>query len=82
VQVRLGAQQFALRLEGLDDRGVGVLDPLTLEVGDPLVEATAQVDRVLQRDAVLLAEPEVVLAEGDRCMDQARALVGGDEVGE
>jgi hypothetical protein len=30
----------------------------------------------------LLAQPEVVLAEGDRRVDQARPLVGGDEVGE
>ena len=37
--------------------------------------------RVLERDPVLLAEPEVVLAEGDRGVHQAGALVGGDEVG-
>ena len=39
-------------------------------------------DRVLQRDPVLLAEPEVVLAEGDRGVDEAGSLVGRDEVAE
>ena len=35
---------------------------------------------VLQRDPVLLAEPEVVLAEGDGGVDEPRAVLGGDEV--
>ena len=35
------------------------------EVGDPLVRTAAVVDRVLQRDPVLLAQAEVVLAEGN-----------------
>ena len=82
MQVGLGAEQLALLLERLDDVGVGLLDEAAGEIGDPLVEAAAEVDRVLQRDPVLLAEAEVVLAERDRGVDQAGALVGGDEVGE
>ena len=82
MQVGLGAEQLPLLVEGLDDVGVRLLDEAAGEIRDPLVEATAQVDWVLQRDPVLLTEAEVVLAERDRCVDQAGALVGGDEVGE
>ncbi len=82
VQVGLGPKQPAALLQSGDDIGVGVLDESAREVGDPLVEAAARVDRVLERDPVLLAEPEVVLAEGDRGVDEPGSLVGGYEVPE
>ena len=79
--VGLGAEQLPALPEGLDDVGVGLLDEAAGEVGDPLVEGAVELDRVLEGDPVLLAEPEVVLAEGDRGVDEAGALLGGDEVG-
>ncbi len=82
VLVVLGAQQAPLGLERRDDLGVVVVDELALEVGDALVEAAVGLDRVLQRHPVLLAEAEVVLAEGERGVHEARAVVGGDEVAE
>ena len=39
-------------------------------------------DRVLQRHPVLLAEPEVVLAEGERRVHEPGPVLGGDEVAE
>ena len=82
MQIGLGAEQSPLVLEGLDDVRVGLLHLAAGEVCDPIVEAAAVVDRVLQLDPVLLAETEVVLPERDRCMDQSGALIGGDEVRE
>ncbi len=82
VQVGLGTQQLPVGLQRLDDVLVGLLDEAAREVRDPLVEAAAVVDRVLQLDPVLLAEPEVVLTEGDRGVHEPGSLVGGDEVGE
>ena len=76
------AEQQTARPQGLDDLGVVVVDQLPLEVGDPVVEAAVRQDRVLQGHPVFLPEPEVVLAEGERGMDQAGAILGGDEVPE
>ena len=58
------------------------LDLSAGEVGDAVVETPVGANRVLERDPVLLAEAEVVLSERDRCVDQARSLVGRDEVTE
>ena len=82
VQVGLGAQQPAVSLQRRDDVGVGLLDEAPGEVGDSTIETAAGVDRVLQRDPVLLSEPEVVLAEGDRGVHEPGPLLGGDEVGQ
>ena len=60
--------------------GIGVLDEAAREVGDPVVEGAVRAHRVLERDPVLLAEPEVVLAEGDRGVDDPGAVRGRDEV--
>jgi hypothetical protein len=82
VQVALGAKQLPLRFERRDDVLVRILHAATGEVSDPLVEAAAVVDRVLELDPVFLAEAKVVLAEGDCGVDEPSAFVGGDEVGE
>jgi hypothetical protein len=81
VHVGLCAEEPPRGSEGLDDVRVGLLDGAPGEVGHPLVEASLGRDRVLERDPVLLAEPEVVLAESDRGVDEAGALLGGHEVG-
>ena len=78
--VARGAEQPAAVAKRLDDRRVGVLYELARKVGDPLVECAVGELRVLKRDPVLLAEPEVLLAEGDRGVHQPGALVGGHEV--
>ena len=80
VAVALGAEQAARVAKRLDDRRVGVLHELAREVGDPLVEGAVLTHRVLELDPVLLAEPEVVLAEGDRGVHEAGALLRGHEV--
>ena len=67
-------------LQRPDDVVVGVLDEAAGEVRDALVEGAVEPDRVLQLDPVSLPEREVVLSEGDGGVDEARALVGGDEV--
>src|SRR5689334_2628518 len=69
VQVSLRPEQPAPLIERADDVRIGLLDEPPREVGDALVEAAAVVYWVLKLDPVLLAQSEVVLAEGDRCMD-------------
>jgi hypothetical protein len=81
VPVNLRAKQPSRGTQRLDDVVVGLLDEPTGEVGDPLVEGAVGPHRVLKRYPVLLAEAEVVLAEGDRGVHDAGAFVGGDEVG-
>ena len=77
---RLGSEDAAARAEVLDQVRVGVLD-LTAGIGpDPLVVGAVEPDRVDHLEAVLLAEAEVVLAERDRRVDEAGAVVRGDEV--
>ena len=60
---------------------VGVLDPQAGELAHPLVEGAVELDRVDDGDALLLADPEVVLAERDRGVHDAGAVLGADEVG-
>ena len=80
VQVRLGAQQPPARAQVLDDVGVGLLHPAP-GVGAHAVDVRAvEPHRVDDVDALLLAEPVVVLAEGDRRVHDAGAVVGADEV--
>ena len=82
VLVLLGAQQPAARAQVLDEVGVGVLDEAPGVLADALVVGAVEPHRVDDVQAVALAEPEVVLAERDRGVDEAGAVVGGDEVAE
>ena len=77
----LGAQQLAGGAQVLDQVRVGVLDPAPGVRADALVVGAVQAHRVDDGQALLLAEAEVVLAEGDRRVHEAGAVVGGDEVG-
>ena len=79
---RLGAQQPPAGAEVLDEVGVGVLDLAPGVRPDALVVGPVGAHRVDDVQAVLLAEAEVVLAEGDRRVHEAGAVVGGDEVAE
>ena len=78
--VLLGAQQPPARAQVLDQVGVGVLDEAPGERADALVVGSVAEHRVHHGQALLLAQAEVVLAEGDRRVDQTGAVVGGDEV--
>ena len=81
VQEALLAQQPPARAQVRDEVGVGVLDPAAGVRADALVVGAVEPHRVDHREALLGAEPVVVLAEGDRRVDDARAVVGGHEVG-
>ncbi len=73
-------EEPALLLQRRDDLGVVLEDELALEVRDALVEGAVWLDWVLKRHPVLFAQAEVVLAEGERGVDEAGAVVGRDEV--
>ena len=77
----LGAQQQPAALEVGDEVLVGVLDEAPGVGPDALVVGPVAADGVDDRQAVALAEAEVVLAEGDRRVDEPGAVVGGHEVG-
>ena len=62
-------------------RRVGVLDPEAGELAHPLLEGAVELHRVDDGDALLLPDPEVVLAERDRRVHDAGAVLGADEVG-
>ena len=66
---------------------LGVLDEAALEADHPLIEGAIRKDRVVEGAAagrveqlVLGRDGEIVLAEGRRDVDQAGAVLGGDEV--
>ena len=80
--VGLRAQQAPAAAQVLDEVGVGVLDEAPGVGADALVVGAVEAHRVDDVQPVLLAEAEVVLAEGDRGVHEARAVVGGDEVAE
>ena len=80
VQVGLRAQQPAALAQVLDEVGVGLLDPAPRVRADTLVVGAVELHRVDDREPLLLAEPVVVLAERDRRVDDAGAVVGGHEV--
>ena len=82
VLVGLGAQQPPARAQVLDEVGVGLLDVAPGVRADALVVGAVRVHRVDDVQPVLRAEAEVVLAEGDRGVHEAGAVLGGDEVGE
>src|SRR3954469_19589616 len=58
VVVLLGAEQAPARVKRLDNVGVGLLDEAPCERLDALVEGAVGLDRVLNREPVLLAELE------------------------
>ncbi len=64
-----------------DDPRVGVEDVLAGPLGHVVGEAALVVDRHHERDAGLLADPLVVLAEAGGQVHHAGALAGVDEVG-
>ena len=70
------------RRERVDERGVGVLDELTLELRDRRVEARVRSHRVEHRQLFLLGDLAVHLAEGRSEVDDPRPFVDGDEVGD
>ena len=72
VQVGLGAQQPPARAQVLDDVGVGLLDPAAGVRAHAVDVGPVEPDRVDDVDALLLAEPVVVLAERDRRCGRCR----------
>ena len=82
VLVGLGAQQAPAPAQVLDEVGVGVLDEAPGVRADALVVGAVEAHGVDDVQAVALPEAEVVLAEGDRRVHEAGAVVRGDEVAE
>jgi hypothetical protein len=80
VLVLAGAEQPARVAQGLDDRRVGVAHVHAGERARALVEGAVGADRVVDRQAVLGGQAEVVLAEGGARVDHARAVLDRDEV--
>ena len=81
VLVLLLAEEPAAGAQRLDDVRVGLDHVAAGERHDALVEGAVELHRVLHGHAVALAEPEVVLAERERRVHDARAVLGGHEVG-
>ena len=81
VVVGLVAHDVAGVLQGPDDVGVGVEDVDAGPWGDLGGEAPGRVHGAHDGDVVLGAGVLVVLAEAGREVDDAGALLGGDEVG-
>ena len=81
VQVGLLLEEPPALAQVVDDAAVGVLDPLAGEPAHALLEGAVELDRVDDGDPLLLPDPEVVLAERDRGVDHAGAVLGADEVG-
>ena len=81
VQVGLLLEQAPASAQVVDDARVGVLDPQARELAHPLLEGAVELDGVDDGDALLLADAEVVLAERDRRVHDAGAVLGADEVG-
>ena len=76
----LGTQQPATRTQILDQVRVGVLHPPSDVGADALIEGPVQPHRVDDVESMLLAQAEVILAEGDRGVHQPGAIARGDEV--
>ncbi len=79
--VRLALQELAAAAQVLEDLRIGFLDAQPSVGGDALVVGAVGEDGVDRRQIVGLTEAEVVLAEGDGCVHEAGAVLGGDEVG-
>src|SRR3954451_12910935 len=65
VFVLLGTEQASACVKRLDNIRIRLLYEAACEWLDPLVEGAVELDRVLDRQPILLAELEVVLAERD-----------------
>ena len=76
-----GAVHQAALLKVLDDQGVGLLHEHAGERLDLRPEISVQVDHVANRDALPLAELEVVDAVGRRRVNDPGAVLDGYEVG-
>ena len=74
------AQETAGLAECLDDPGVGVADVHAGEGAGALVEGAVRVHRVVDREAVLSRQAEVVLAERGAGVHHAGAVLDRDEV--
>ena len=81
VQDRLGLVEQTARLEVVDDQRVGLLDVETGELLDVRQELAVQTHGMGERDALLLAEPQVVDAVQRRRVHDARAFLRRDEIG-
>jgi hypothetical protein len=80
VQEAFRVMQAPARAQVLDQVLVGILDEAAGVRADALVVGAVAADRVDHVQAVLGAEPEVVLAERDRRVDDAGAVLGRHEV--
>ena len=80
VQHPLGLEDAAALLQVGDEVVIGVLDVAPLVLTDALVVGAVGPDRVDDVEALLGAEAEVVLAERDRGVHDAGAVLGGHEV--
>ncbi len=80
VEQPLGVVEAAAAAQVLDQVLVGVLDEAAGVRTDPLVVGAVGAHRIDHVQAVLGAEPEVVLAERDRGVDDAGAVLGRHEV--
>ncbi len=81
VQILLRAEQQAALAQDLDDRGVGVFEELAGDGRHGREEITVLADGVQHRQAVPLAELQVVLAVSRRDVHDARAVFRRHELG-
>ena len=80
VRVRRGGKELAAGLEVLDDEGIGVFYEHAGPGGHRVDKAALGVDQLHKGQVVLAAHARVVLAEGRRGVDDARAVGEGDVV--
>ena len=76
----LGLVKQAALLEVVDDHGVGFLHVQPRELLDIGQELSVEADRVLERDALFLAEAQVVYAVQRRRVHHASSFLRGDEI--
>ncbi len=79
-RVRRSRPALGTRLEVLDDRDVGVEDQHALVVHDRGSELAVRADRDDRLDTGGIGDDHVLLTEGRRDVDDARAVLGGDIV--
>ena len=80
MRVGRGGKELAAGLEVLDDEGVGVFYEHAGPGGHRVDKAALGVDQLHKGQVVLAAHARVVLAEGRRGVDDARAVGEGDVV--
>ena len=81
MQILLRAEQQSALAQDLDDRGIGRLEELAGHRRDGRQKIAVFADGVQHRQAVALAELQVVLAVRRRDMHDARAVFGRHELG-